>query len=311
MLTGPDCSRHQGTVHWSAVRAAGHSFAIIKATEGTSYSYVGWYHGNASKVRAAGLTLGAYHFLRTGDGAAQARYFSSVVGDLTGTLAVLDVETAANGTKPTIGDVREFAGEFRRLHPGHPLVVYTGRWYWVGVMGNPHGADIGPLWHSEYEPSPDSGPDLDRYGGWPGATFWQWTSSGSCPGVSGRCDLNVFYGTHDDLAVLCGAKAGGGPAPKPPTEDDDDMIPVISVPNDQIDGHRFWAALCDGYVRIFNAWDPGPGSETNPDGLDAQTVWCPNEEYDLGVGTLYKPVKLVDARTYDVLVASAKRRPAA
>ena len=304
MLTGPDCSRHQGTVHWTAVRGAGHSFAIIKATEGTSYSYVGWYHGNAPKVRAAGLTLGAYHFLRTGNGAAQARYFSSVVGDLTGTLAVLDVETAANGTKPTIGDVRGFAGEFRRLHPGHPLVVYTGRWYWVGVMENPHGADIGPLWHSEYEPSPDSGPDLDRYGGWPGATIWQWTSSGSCPGVSGRCDLNVFYGTHDDLAVLCGAKAGGGPAPKPP-EEKRRMYAIRST-----DESRPWAVCSDnGAVLMFTDSRDDPKITAY---LAPGDAWAPSEEFwsmaearmfDLDGGA----PKALEPRKYDTALSGTRR----
>ena len=226
MLTGPDCSRHQGYVDWTAVARAGHSFAIIKATEGTSYAYTGWYRANAPRVVSAGLTLGAYHFLRTSDPGAQARYFVDTVGDFKNVIAVVDVETAANGSKPQIHHVRSFADSFHALVPGHPLLVYTGRWYWVGHMGDPHGADIGPLWHSEYETTQaevNDGPEGANYGGWNGATIWQWTSSGSCPGVAGRCDLNIFYGTHDDLAVLAGAKLGGGPIPKSPTKEEDDM----------------------------------------------------------------------------------------
>ena len=229
MLTGIDASRHQGTVDWQKVAAAGHHFAFVKATEGTSYSYVDWYHYNAPRVEATGLTLGAYHFLRRGVGAVQARYFTSTVGDFTGRVAVVDVEKAANGTWPTITDVTDFVAEFRRL-TGHPLVVYTGRWFWVGYLGDPRGADFGPLWHSEYETSRaevDNGPEGDRYGGWPGATFWQWTSSGSCPGVTGNVDLNLFFGTVTDLSVLAG-RTTAAPAPGPliPVSEEDDVFYV-------------------------------------------------------------------------------------
>lgn len=206
MLTGPDCSRHQGAVDWAAVARAGHTFAIIKATEGTSYSRVDWFQANAPKVRAAGLVLGAYHFLRRGSAAGQARYFVDIVGDFDGVLAVLDVETAADGSKPGLAEVEAFAAEFRRLVPGHPLVVYTGRWYWHGVLGNPHGAHVGPLWHSEYDTGSEvaDGPELDNYGGWGSCTIWQYTSTGRCPGVAGDCDLNQFFGDRAQLAALTG-----------------------------------------------------------------------------------------------------------
>jgi GH25 family lysozyme M1 (1,4-beta-N-acetylmuramidase) len=203
-ITGIDVSRHQGAVDFGAVKRAGYDFAIIKATESTSYSYVGWYREHAPKVEAAGLVLGAYHFLRGDrDPAKQARYFVSTVGSFRNRIAVVDVETAANGTKPTGSQVRAFAAEFRRLVPGHVLVIYTGRWYWRDTIGNPTGADIGPLWHSEYETSQaevNDGPEADSYGGWTACTLWQWTSSGSCPGVAGRCDLNILRrGTLADL----------------------------------------------------------------------------------------------------------------
>lgn len=209
-LTGIDVSRHQGIIDWAAVDRSSHSFAILKATEGTSYSYDSWFKANMPRVRATDLIPGAYHFLRADrDPAAQARYYASVVENFDGMLAVVDVETAANGTKPTINHVKGFAAEFRRLVPGHPLIVYTGRWYWVGVMGDPYGADIGPLWHSEYDTGAevDDGPELDNYGGWSKATIWQYTSSGRCPGVQGNCDLNIFYG--DRAALLALARTQG------------------------------------------------------------------------------------------------------
>ena len=209
-LTGIDVSRHQGVIDWPAVRRAGHAFAILKATDSTSYQYIGWFRENFPRARAAGLVPGAYHFLTRADGAAQARYYVAEVqraGGFDGTLAVVDVETNVDRSHPSIDTARAFAAEFRRLVPGHPLVVYTGRWFWDGILRNPHGADLGPLWHSAYGAQPGA-----LYGGWDRFTIWQHTSSGACPGVAGRVDLNRFYGDHTDLAAL---------TRQPPQEDPD------------------------------------------------------------------------------------------
>lgn len=209
VLTGPDCSRHQGVVDWGRVKAAGHTFAIIKLTDGTVYSHIDWGRRNLPAVRAAGLVPGAYHWLYgPKDGAAQARVYVNEVrqlGGFDGLLAVVDVERDEDGSVPSYACVRAFTDEFFRLTDGHPLLIYTGRWFWRDILGNPPGAVLGPLWHSEYESSAAEvadGPELDRYGGWPAATIWQYTSSGSCPGINGACDLNRFIGTRTELLAL-------------------------------------------------------------------------------------------------------------
>ncbi len=236
MLTGPDCSRHQGVVDWPAVRRAGHSFAFIKATDGVAYRHIDWFHTNLPKVRTAGLVPGAYHFLVDHHpGVAQARYYVTEVnraGGFAGVVPIVDIEREADGTTPRESHLRDFVAEFRRLVPGRRILVYTGRWYWVGVLGNPHGADLGPLWHSEYDGiSPidfdvANGPELERYGGWPDCLVWQHTSSGSCPGIAGRCDLNLFYGDHAALAFNGGAAVAASPAPVP---EEPDML-IIDCP---------------------------------------------------------------------------------
>lgn len=198
MLTGPDVSHHQGAINWWAVRGAGHTFALCKATEGRSF-VDDRFRSNWAGIPAAGLVRGAYHFLRSeNDPAAQARHFVGVVGDLTGALAVLDVERSGAGTSPTAAHAEAFAATFAELTGGHPLIIYTGRWYWVDVLGNPRGAHLGPLWHSAYTaPGPGA-----LYGGWDRFAMWQYTSKGTCPGVGGLCDLNVFYGELGDLLAL-------------------------------------------------------------------------------------------------------------
>lgn len=200
MLTGPDVSHWQGAVDWSAMRRAGHAFAWCKASEGTGF-VDSRFGANWPAMRAAGLVRGAYHFLRSEtDPRQQARHFVGVVGDFNGSMAAVDVETSGAGTNPTSAQARAFAAEFAALTGGHVLVVYTGGWYWRGVLGDPHGADIGPLWHSRFSSAP--GP---LYGGWGGWAFWQHTDSGAVPGVQGACDLNQFA---YDMAALAGLTGG-------------------------------------------------------------------------------------------------------
>jgi LysM repeat protein len=44
--------------------------------------------------------------------------------------------------------------------------------------------------------------------GWDAWTFWQYSESGSVPGISGSVDLDYFNGTLSDLEALTTAPAG-------------------------------------------------------------------------------------------------------
>ena len=211
-MRGVDASHHQGSPNWAAARAGGYEFAILKATDRKPYRFVDWFHTEIKRVKTAGLVPGAYHFLRAGDGVGQARYFVDEVtkepGGFTGLLAAVDCETHPDGTFPSFDTIKAFVIEFKRLVTGHPLICYTGHAFWTGVLGNPQGSAIGPLWHAEYEPNAAEvadGPELGVYGGWPGPTIWQFTSNlgqigmGNVPGFAGAVDANLFDGTRNDL----------------------------------------------------------------------------------------------------------------
>jgi hypothetical protein len=85
--TGPDVSgwQHPGgaRINWARVREAGHSFAIIKATEGTAYANP-YFATDAAGARGAHLVVGAYSFvhpsLPLSSATDQARFFVSKIG---------------------------------------------------------------------------------------------------------------------------------------------------------------------------------------------------------------------------------------
>ncbi|MHB1846075.1 MAG: glycoside hydrolase family 25 protein, partial [Deltaproteobacteria bacterium] len=79
---------------------------------------------------------------------------------------------------------------------GLNTVIYTG-YYFFGSLGNPSQFAPYPLFIADYTsgctlvPSP-----------WTNWTFWQYSSSGSVPGVGGSCDVDEFNGTLAQLGSL-------------------------------------------------------------------------------------------------------------
>ena len=67
LLTGVDVASHQhpggAPIDWVKVRAAGHSYALVKATEGTTYTNP-YFVDDWTGAGAAGLYRGAYHYAR-------------------------------------------------------------------------------------------------------------------------------------------------------------------------------------------------------------------------------------------------------
>ena len=69
MLKGIDVSTYQGNINWSAVKAAGIDFAIVKATQGRAVSSSSYlftdrqFANNVTGAHDVGLKVGVYHYL--------------------------------------------------------------------------------------------------------------------------------------------------------------------------------------------------------------------------------------------------------
>jgi GH25 family lysozyme M1 (1,4-beta-N-acetylmuramidase) len=198
---GIDISHWQGTIDWSKVATAGKKFAYMKASEDTNYvdpTYV----TNRAQARSAGLKTGAYHFAQpsttVGDAAAQADQFLNAAtpakGDL---LPVLDLERT-NGLTPA-ALTTWVQGYMQRIYDrtGLRAVIYCSPNFWKTYMGNTgwfaaNGYHV--LWVAHWTTATAPIMPANNWGG-KGWTFWQYTSDGSVPGISGRVDLNRYNGT--------------------------------------------------------------------------------------------------------------------
>lgn len=90
-----DVSGHQGSIDFAKVKAAGVSGVMLKCTEGDGYLSPAFLQ-NYKNALAAGLAVGAYHFLRAGTvnaAAKEGRWFAQNTKGLTLSLGLaLDME---------------------------------------------------------------------------------------------------------------------------------------------------------------------------------------------------------------------------
>jgi GH25 family lysozyme M1 (1,4-beta-N-acetylmuramidase) len=198
--------QHPGhaAIDWKKVAAAGYHFAAVKATEGNYYvnSYAA---SDLSAAADAGLAATVYHFAvpNVSGGAAQADYavaHSRYAPDGRRLPLMLDIEydpyVSSDHTNECYGLghaamvawIRSFVTRAQQL-TGQLPIIYTPPAWWQACTGGSGAFSADPLWVAAYAVS---APPLPH--GWRVWTFWQYTSSGTVPGIktSGDTDLSYF-----------------------------------------------------------------------------------------------------------------------
>jgi lysozyme len=205
MLEGIDVSEFQGAIDWQAVAGSGKSFAFIRTGDGSYRDKQ--FSSNWLGAKNAGLVVGAYHFLRPGvDGAEQADICIQMSGGGGGVLPItIDVETPSD--PDSLRDlVLAFADEVVSQTGRNPIIyVSPGVW---GSNVSPTGLESRcPLWVANWEVSDPVLPS-----GWSSWSFWQYSSTGTCPGISGGVDLDRFQGSLSALRSMASGGLGVGGA---------------------------------------------------------------------------------------------------
>ncbi|MEV5612113.1 glycoside hydrolase family 25 protein [Streptomyces sp. NPDC052225] len=142
MIRGIDVSSHQATFDTDGV-----SFVLVKATEGRSYVNPRL-AAQTKRARDAGCVVGFYHFLWPGNITAQAEYFVSKAPEQPGDLLAADWETTGEGTRASNAEKDRFIREVKRLRPGHRVLLYCNRDYWLNRDSTSYAGD--GLWIADY-----------------------------------------------------------------------------------------------------------------------------------------------------------------
>jgi GH25 family lysozyme M1 (1,4-beta-N-acetylmuramidase) len=202
-VRGVDVASYQhvngAAISWSKVAAAGYKFVAIKAAEGDYYGNP-YRASDLTGAERARLSVIAYEFAipNASGGAAQADYVIARAADESGRVApiALDIEydpySASDGTNECYGLgrgamtswVNAFSREVIRRTGRLPILYTTADWW--NTCATPNLGHT-PLWVAAYGGARPPVP-----GGWSTWDIWQYTSTGTVPGIptSGNTDLN-------------------------------------------------------------------------------------------------------------------------
>lgn len=195
-MLGVDVSAHQGEIDWEQVRSAGMEFAIIRIGY-RGYTSGGIYEDeyarkNLAGAKAAGLKVGVYFYsqaLDEGEARREAQFCIDLLdGEALDLPVVFDWEYAGEDTRSAemtqdalMACTRAFCQEVEEA--GYEAMIYF----------NPHIAENllrleelqeYPFWLAMY---------TDQMT-WPHQIeMWQYTASGSVPGISGDADINLWF----------------------------------------------------------------------------------------------------------------------
>ena len=193
-----DLSHWQAPVDFARAKSAGIAAVILKATQGSAWIDVAFAQRFAA-ANAAGLLVGAYHFLDDSPPELQIENFLSVAEGCT--VLALDAEPNVIGSTVTVAQTAEAAARLNMATGFMPL-IYINR-YGPDQRGTGLPNSVlsrCPLWLPAYSSRPVC--PL----GWSKWALWQHTdgSVGSDPapvaGI-GSCDRSRFAGTVADLVA--------------------------------------------------------------------------------------------------------------
>lgn len=234
-IKGLDVSRFQGEVDWERVKAAGYQFAMLRAGYGDD-SVDGQFRRNASECNRLSLPIGAYWFCYAASPENAAQEADSCIRTVSGYRldypVCYDIEQASadyvekQGVSftPALAQnlVKSFCG--RVESQGYFAMFYSNRSFYDTYLGAALAGRYA-FWYARYTDTFD-GTDCG---------IWQYTSTGSVPGISGNVDLDLAYVDYPSVIRRAGLNHLDGTAPVPPSPAPQYITYVIQ-PGDTLSG---------------------------------------------------------------------------
>lgn len=192
---GIDVSKWQGNIDWKKVKASGVDFAILRAGYGSVASQKDiTFEDNYKNAKAAGVPVGAYHYSYAKDVAGAKReaqtFLEWVKGKQFEYPVVFDIEENAvfNLGKNTVSEIiKAFCSTVESA--GYYVSVYTNK-NWLDHVVSDEVKGKYDTWLAQWV----SAPSYDGPFG-----MWQYSSSGTVDGISGRVDMNIAYKNYPEI----------------------------------------------------------------------------------------------------------------
>lgn len=193
-MVGIDVSEHNGTLDWAKIKAAGISFAIIRDGYGVSHTD-NCFKRNMEGALAQGIHVGLYHFsyaLNPAGAKKEAEFVLKLLEPYKGKITLpvffdFEYDTVSYAKKQgvTLGKESFNAHTTAFCDTIQAAGYRAGVYYNLDYLRNYVDKDrIGKYaqWYAQYA-------DKASTNSW---DFWQYSSSYTIPGCSGRFDINVM-----------------------------------------------------------------------------------------------------------------------
>lgn len=214
VVEGIDVSKWQATIDWDPLADAGIRYAFIRTNHGLGiidekFDY------NWAEARRVGILRGAYqYFAPEEDPIEQAELLLDMMGtlELDDLPPVLDVEESGGRSPTEIQAAIHIWMDHVEAAIGRKPIIYTAKYFWQDGVGAPDDFLDHPLWVANYQVDcPLIAEPWERW------SFWQYSSTGSLPGVTTAIDRNHWNGTYEELVDFAiGADPDPDPRPNPP-----------------------------------------------------------------------------------------------
>lgn len=204
-MKGIDVAKWQGTISWPKVKGAGVQFAILKIID-KSGNTEGAFERNYSGATGQDIPIGVYNYsyATTVDKAQAdaAKVVRALAGRKLQCKVWLDVEDVCQQGlgRRLIDIINAYKAVIETA--GYEFGVYTGLSFYNSYI-KPYAARMNcPFWIARYpsgsrmqlsaNPAPSKKPSVQHplWG-------WQYSSTGSIPGINGNVDLNIMYAAFD------------------------------------------------------------------------------------------------------------------
>lgn len=235
-IKGLDVSEFQGNIDWAQVKNAGYQFAMLRA----GYGYRTpdrQFQRNAAECNRVGIPAGAYWFcyaLSPEDARQEADGCLEVIAPYRLEYPICyDIEQASvayaeqNGVAITPALAAQIVKAFcSRIEERGYFAMYYSNQNFLETYLPPEMAQRYALWFARYGSRYDG---ID-YG------IWQYTSTGSIPGIAGNVDLDTGYVDYASVIRKAGLNhLAGSPTPPPkPTPPPADYITYVVQPGDTL-----------------------------------------------------------------------------
>lgn len=254
-IKGLDVSEFQGEVDWERVKAAGYKFAMLRA--GYGYNTVDkQFRRNASECNRIGLPVGAYWFcyafspekaVQEADGCidiiSEYRLDYPVCYDIEQASADY-IEKQGVSFTPALAKnvVKSFCDRIETK--GYYAMFYTNRNFLDTYLGTELSKRYA-YWYARY---------ADRFDG-TDCGIWQYTSTGSVPGITGNVDLDLGYTNYPSVIKKAGLNhlSASSPSPSPVPE----YITYVIQPGDTLSGiARRYGTTVTALTQLNKLSDP-------------------------------------------------------